>query len=122
MTGADIPGPGLDGRSFVASLRGSEVNERTLFWHYPHYYHTVPQSAVRKGNYKLIESLEDGSLELYNLLTDVGESRNLAQREEKKLYELKQLLDSWRTSVSADIPGINPDFDKDRIEEYQRFD
>ena len=122
MTGADIPGPGLDGRSFVASLRGSEVNERTLFWHYPHYYHTVPQSAVRKGNYKLIESLEDGSLELYNLLTDVGESRNLVQREEKKLYELKQLLDSWRTSVSADIPGINPDFDKDRIEEYQRFD
>ena len=121
MTGDATPAAALDGRSFVASLRGNRVTERTLFWHYPHYHHAAPQSAVRQGDYKLIESLEDGSLELYNLPADVGESRNLAQREEGQLRELKQLLDSWRKSVAADMPKINPDFDKDRTGEYRRF-
>ena len=53
------------------SCWGRTMPEHPLFWHYPHYGNQggVPGSAVRLGRYKLIESLEDHSLQLYDLET-----------------------------------------------------
>src|SRR5205814_820448 len=59
---------------------GSGTFSRTnLFWHYPHYSNQggKPSGAIRSGDFKLIESYEDGSLELYNLKEDPGETNNL---------------------------------------------
>ncbi|MEX2607922.1 MAG: sulfatase [Kiritimatiellia bacterium] len=98
----------IDGVSLKALLLNSpdlDLN-RPLFWHNPHYYpHAAPHSAVRYGDYRLIEFLEEGRLELYNLQEDPGEQVNLADREPGKRIELQQMLDRWRTDVGAPMPG-----------------
>ena len=72
----------LDGTSFVPALKGDQLPERPLFWHYPHYGNQggTPSGAVRLGQWKLIEWYEQGNLELFNLATDIGEQNDLAQR------------------------------------------
>jgi hypothetical protein len=66
---------------------------------------------VRKGDLKLIESYEDGSLELFDLARDPGEAENLAARRPDEARELRNLLDRWRRSVGAQMPSPNPDYD-----------
>lgn len=79
---------------------------RPLFWHNPHYYpRATPHSAVRYGEYRLIEFLEDGRMELYHLARDPGERVNLADREPEKRIVLKHMLDMWRADVGAPMPG-----------------
>ena len=52
-----------------------------MFWHFPCYVgKATPSSAIREGDFKLIEFFEDGGrVELYNLRDDPGETRNLAK-------------------------------------------
>ena len=78
---------------------------------YPHYYGTTtPVSAIREGDWKLLEYFEDGRLELYNLRSDLGEMENLAQSRPRLAKRLREKLDAWRKSVDAQLPEANPDF------------
>jgi arylsulfatase A len=82
-----------------------------LYFHYPHYYQTTtPVSAVRAGDWKLLEYLEDGRCELYNLKTDLSESTDLAQQETGRVAELRARLDGWRKMIGARMPKPNPSF------------
>ena len=65
---------------------------------------------LRKGDWKLIEALDPKSIELYNLKTDLGETKNLADVEQEKLAELQKELNDWRESVGAEKMEPNPDF------------
>lgn len=64
----------LDGVSLVPLLRGASKldRDRKLFWHFPCYVgNSTPSSAIREGDFKLIEFFEDGGhVELFNLKTD----------------------------------------------------
>jgi hypothetical protein len=73
----------------------------------------VPSSAIRIGDYKLIEWLEDGRLELYDLKDDPGESTDLSERMPGKTGELRRLLHGWRRSIDAGMPIRNPDWNQD---------
>jgi arylsulfatase A-like enzyme len=46
-----------DGVSFLPAIKGEDIPERPLFWHYPHYSNQggAPNGAVRLGDWKLIE-------------------------------------------------------------------
>ncbi|MDA7936066.1 sulfatase [Akkermansiaceae bacterium] len=103
----------LDGISITKILDGSAIEPKRdqLFWHYPHYHRTKPYGATRHGDWKLIEFLEDGALELYNLKEDRGETTNLAEKNPAKAAELLAELKAWRISVGAQIPTKNPDYD-----------
>ncbi len=107
-----------DGRSLMPLLDGEPQPERPLYWHYPHYHSggAKTYSAVRLGDWKLIEQLEDNSLELYNLKKDIGESRNMAEKHPDKVRELFTLLDNWRKEVGAQLPSPNPDYDPKRAD------
>ena len=123
---AGIAGPGgeskneIDGVSLVPVLRDPAVRlgREALFWHYPHYHSegATPYSAIRAGDWRLIEFFEDGRTELYNLRDDVGESKDLAVAMPGKAAELKAVLAAWREDVGAQLPTENPDYDpiKDR--------
>ncbi len=102
---------GVDLSSFIKDPSLSQQRD-TLFFHYPHYYPTTtPVSAVRRGKWKLLEFFEpERPVELYNLSTDLGETRNLAQSNPAKRDELLQALVDWRKSVGAKLPEVNPDF------------
>lgn len=102
----------LDGTSFLPVLLKDQYDsERAIFWHYPVYHHDVPASAIRKGDWKLIENLVTNEMELYNLRLDISEAMDLADLYPKKTDELKRLLRIWQKEVGADFPISNPDFD-----------
>ena len=67
---------------------------------------TTPLGVIRAGNYKLIESLEDGRLELYNVAEDLGEKNNLLRSLPEKVRELQGKLAAWRKSVDAPMPEL----------------
>jgi arylsulfatase A-like enzyme len=99
-----------DGLNLVPLLRDphAKLDRDTLFWHYPHYYPTTsPVSAVRHGDWKLLEYYEDGHCELYRLSDDVGETHDLSAQEPERVAELKAMLDRWRKDVDAQIPTRN---------------
>ncbi|OQX94549.1 hypothetical protein B6I21_09330 [candidate division KSB1 bacterium 4572_119] len=102
-----------DGVSLVPLLKQREAfQQRDLFWHYPHYHGSGsrPCSAIRSGDYKLIEWFEDDSIELYDLKQDPGEKNNLAEKMADKANELKIKLRDWRIETGALMPRPNPDW------------
>ncbi|TKJ34470.1 MAG: sulfatase [Planctomycetes bacterium B3_Pla] len=97
----------IDGLSMAPLLKQQErLNRRILYWHYPHYGNQggFPGSAIRSGDWKLIESFEDGRLELFNLKEDIGEKNNLAASMPDKTAELHKALKAWRGQVGARYP------------------
>lgn len=108
---AGVPGSAPDGVSLTPLLRDARATlpARNLYFHYPHYYATTsPVSAVRSGDWKLLEYFDDGHLELYNLRNDPGEAHNLAQEQPARARELRAKLNDWRTAVGARLPVMNP--------------
>lgn len=107
----------LDGVSLVPLLRGTGTLQRdTLYWHYPHHQHyqlggAMPYSAIRAGDFKLIEFFDDARVELYHLGADIGEQHDLAAALPDKVAELRARLDAWRRAVGAQLPAPNPRYD-----------
>jgi arylsulfatase A-like enzyme len=129
MAGASVPaGYPLDGQSIVPLLRGSTIPARTLYWYAPLYdigWGATPAAAIRRGDFKLIEYFGDwfdesgkyvpsASLQLYNLATDVGETKDLAAQMPDKVKSLHGELRAWLKTMSAEIPGKNLYNDKER--------
>jgi arylsulfatase A len=110
-----LPNQHFDGVNLQPVLTGAgSLPDRALFWHYPHYNEhpsSVPSSAIRKGEWKLIETFDPKGTELYNLADDLGESKNLASTESAKMNELHRELDAWRKKVGAEMMKPNPAYD-----------
>jgi arylsulfatase A-like enzyme len=121
MAGQNVTGE-CDGASVVALLRDDgKMAGRTLYWHYPHYQHyqqggTTPYSAIRKGDYRLIEFLDDSRVELYNVRKDIGERHNIAGANPELVKELREDLQTWRASVNAQMPTQNLKYDPNKPE------
>jgi arylsulfatase A-like enzyme len=97
----------VDGVSLMPLLMGrGSLPPRSLYWHYPHYGNQggSPGAAIRDGDYKLIEFFEDSRLELYDLRTDIGETRNLAAGMPEKVQILADKLHAWQRDVGARFP------------------
>lgn len=97
-----------DGESLLPVLTGTgELQRDALFWHYPNFaFHRDNRlgSAIRVGDYKLIEFFADETVELYNLREDLGESRNLAPEEPERVAKLLGRLRAWRAASGAQLP------------------
>jgi len=102
-----------DSVSLKPLLKGGRLKARPLFWHYPHYGNQggAPMSAIRDGNWKLIEWFEDGKLELFNLANDPYEKNNVAAQESARVKALHAELTAWRAETGAQTPTKNPNFD-----------
>jgi arylsulfatase A-like enzyme len=115
-------GPGCDGLSLAPLLRGGGTLKRTeLFWHYPHHQHyqlggATPYGAIRSGDFKLIEFFNDMHVELYNLRDDIGEQRDLAKVQPKRVEQLRARLHAWRHDIGAQMPTANPKYDPTKAE------
>ena len=116
ITGAPQPRQVLDGESLVKLFRdpGAKLQRDAIYQHFPGYlgagadsWRTTPVSLIQSGDWKLMEFLEDGRLELYNLRSDLGESKNLVQENPAKAKELHARLVAWRAAVKAPMPTKN---------------
>jgi arylsulfatase A-like enzyme len=103
----------LDGVSLVPLLRdpAAQLSRDAIFQHFPGYlgagentWRTTPVSLIHAGDWKLMEFLEDGHLELYNLKADVGEANNIAAAMPDKTRELHNRLTAWRAEIQAPMP------------------
>lgn len=129
MTGADLPtNQPVDGQSLVPILKGEKatIGPRALYWHFPAYlqsyqringqrdplFRSRPCSIIREGNWKLHEYFEDGEIELYDLVSDIGEQNNLASLKPEKAKALHDQLVAWRQATGAPVPTEeNPNYD-----------
>jgi arylsulfatase A len=101
------PGESLDGTSLRPLLEGNRPDRAPLFFHYPHYaWHRTnrPGGAIRSGRYKLIRRYDDASVEMYDLVDDVGETRNLAAEKPELAAKLDQQLGRWLQETGALMP------------------
>jgi arylsulfatase A-like enzyme len=105
----------LDGESIVPLLnQKGDLKRDSIYFHFPAYlqsykkgsgpWRTTPCGAIRKGDYKLIEFFEDGTIELYNIKDDISESNDLAKKLPDKTKELYADLVKWRKAVNAPVP------------------
>lgn len=115
---------GTDGVSLKDLLQsGKAPANRDLFWHYPHYSNQggQPASAIRRGNWKLIEFHEDQHVELYDLSKDLSEKKDLSKAQPDQAKELQQSLQVWLKSVDAKFGEPNPRYDPARAGEGYRW-
>ena len=106
---AGVPMPAqqtIDGVSVVPLLAGGGINDRPLFWHYPHYGNQggEPSSIIREDGWKLIHYWEDNRNELYHLAADIGEQHDLALQEAQRTARLWAELQAWLNETGAKIP------------------
>ncbi len=104
-----------EGKSLIRlfeDCRDTYLDDRPIFWHYPHYANQggTPGSSVRKGRYKLIQFYEYKNYELYDIVSDPGETKNIYGDRSAIALELTELLENWKQSIEAKIPEKNPDF------------
>ncbi len=115
LTGTPLPRDSrAEGVDISPLLKKRKMKERPIFWHFPHYSNhglQSPGGAVRCGDYKLIEYYENGTVQLYNLKQDIGETHDLAAEMPGKVREMKELLHDWRRRIGARMMSENPDFD-----------
>lgn len=113
----------VDGISFLPLITQQKgFTREALYWHFPVYlegykadrfareaFRTRPVSAIRAGDYKLLEFYEDHYVELYNIRNDISESRNLAAQEPATAKTLHDKLLAWKKKVGAPEPTtLNP--------------
>ena len=106
----------FDGESLLPLFRDpkAKLKRDAIYQHFPGYlgagadnWRTTPVSLIQAGDWKLLEYLEDGRLELYNLREDIGEKNNLATAQPEKAKELHARLVAWRAAIKAPMPTPN---------------
>ncbi|MEN8791454.1 MAG: sulfatase [Lentimonas sp.] len=95
----------LDGDSLVPLMRGESLGERPLFWHIASTYKDPPSSVIRRGEWKLIQFLKQGDVELYNTNEDPKESHNLAIAQPERAQAMLKELTVWRRDNDVPLPA-----------------
>ncbi len=87
--------PRLDGHNLLPYLRGEEngAPHDLLFWDYK------GQSALRRGDWKLLLPAADAQPQLYNLRLDIGEASDLSSTHPDLTVEMLQALDDYATDI-----------------------
>lgn len=97
-----------DGISLLPMFNGeSRLDRKSIYFHYPNYaFHKKNRmgSAIRSGDYKLINFYDDDSAELYNLEDDISESRDLSKEMPEKTQKLRRELETWLKQTNASQP------------------
>jgi len=115
----------IDGKSLMPLLKQTgKIKRDAIFFHYPHYHHQgfKPASAIRSGDYKLIEWYEqallgeENQVNLFNIKEDMGETKDLAKEKPELAKQLREKLIKWRKDVGAQEMKVNPNYDPARAD------
>jgi len=92
----------LEGVNLLPHLKGENTAppHETLAWRFG------PQKAIRRGNWKLVdfrdfEAKTQSGWQLYDLSTDIGESKNLAAEKPELVAELAKAWGDWNAKNMA---------------------
>lgn len=101
LAGVKTPA-GANGVSLVPTLEGRPADQRKrdyLYWEFQ------GKQAVRLGAWKAIRNAADGGFELYDLVSDIGEQRNVAEANPAVVARITAIMASARTE-SALFPLV----------------
>jgi arylsulfatase A-like enzyme len=110
FAGIEVPRR-LQGKDLLAN----DAEERPAFSQYGgrHF-------AIRTAEWKLIEHIESGSVELFNLGQDPEEQRNVVEENPRVLSELIRQLRQWKGSLAPRYDrGEEPALDQDEIDKLK---
>ena len=102
LAGANLSGIDLDGIDIISHVAdGKDDFPRTLFWRGRRGERTW--SAVREGNLKYVRKEQAGKREewLYDLSNDIGETDDLASRQDSDVKRMRRLLADWDKATQA---------------------
>ena len=96
-----------DGGSLLDLLRkgnNGKVQRGTkeLIFHYPWYGDMPPMSTIRDGDYKLVMSLNNGEIRLFNLAEDIGETNDIKDKIPDMAAKLHARLLEYLKAVGAE--------------------
>lgn len=92
LTGTPAPAVQLDGKNFAPVLFGTgNIPYRKLFWTQDNDW------AVRDGKWKL--DVVGGVTALYDLSTDIGETRNVAAANAAVVSSMKNAFNAWKAGL-----------------------
>ena len=116
----------LDGVDIMPLLTGSgTIDDRPLYWHYPHYDKTTPYSSAIVGDWKVIRYADDGKVELYHLADDPMEKNDLAAQNPEKAQQMVRKMTELLEGVNYQPALSNPDYDPGKfsggIREYNKI-
>lgn len=106
LSGSTAPLPDdLDGISLRPVLENGNVGKLAkrdtgFVFHFPAHY-TVPITAFRSGDFKLMRHLNSGEIKLFNVVTDIGETNNLVHAMPEKAARMIRELDDYLAKVGA---------------------
>ncbi len=124
LAGAELkPEEHIDGVSLVPLLKGETIAERPLIWHYPHYGNQggEPSSVIRLGDWKLIHYYEDGHEELYNLISDLEETTDVAKDKPEMVKQLSEKLFVMLDEMGARFPTKDPEWTVEKEKKYLEY-
>ena len=97
IAGASAPA-GLDGISFLPSIRGQADRQKPHDYLYWEFYEQGSAQAVRLGNWKGIRKpMFTGSVELYDIQSDPGEERNIAAQHPDVVAKIQSAMKEAHT-------------------------
>ncbi|MBR2475687.1 MAG: sulfatase [Bacteroidaceae bacterium] len=106
----------IDGISFIPLLKDKRIKskKRSLIWNMPNNWISGnnkeagigPTCTIRRGDYKLIYWYEDGTKELYNIRTDIGETKNLVKKYPLRTKRLSKYLSNELRKYNAQRPSF----------------
>lgn len=102
----------VDGKEFISVLKypAKKRAERAFIWHQPNKWLTNGgpginyHSAIRLGDWKLVYNMKNGTKELYNLRSDIGEIVDVANRYPEKVKQLASKLSQQLRQWKAQMP------------------
>ena len=98
LAAAGVPAPaGLDGVDLTPFIRGDKLEA-------PHehlYFSIAKQAAIRAGKWKYVRD-QQGGQHLFDVETDVSESKDLATIEPARLKELADRWEAWNLKVRSE--------------------
>lgn len=92
---AGVPAKSLPGESLSYLWTGKKPSPKTYYWEHE------GNKAMRKGNWKLVKDFEDSAWELYDLFTDICETKNLASKHMQVLQEMVLDYADWSKKVGV---------------------
>ncbi|HEU0141642.1 MAG TPA: arylsulfatase [Bryobacteraceae bacterium] len=94
LAGASAP-PGIDGASVLPALLGNrQTSHEYLYWEF---HEGGFKQAVRMDEWKGVRLSADGPVELYNVVEDVGEMKDLAAANPQVVKKIGQIMTHART-------------------------
>lgn len=101
----------IDGKSFMPMLFGkkTDYNKRALYWHFPNLWGNEgpgigTNSAIRKGDWKMVYYYDTGKHELFNITNDIGETKDLSASNPHVVKKLSRELGRYLRKVNAQRP------------------